>query len=53
MPESALANRPTLIALIILAQIVVTLVFVGFFSRRQKPAYMRDGLRDRCGGGSP
>lgn len=42
-PESALANRPTLIALIILAQIVVTLVFVGFFSRRPEPAYIREG----------
>lgn len=39
-PEAALANRPTLIALTILAQIVVTLFLVGFFSRRPEPVYI-------------
>ena len=39
-PESLLADRPTLIALVILAQIAVTLFLVGFFSRRPAPPYL-------------
>jgi membrane-bound metal-dependent hydrolase YbcI (DUF457 family) len=41
-PESLFANRPTLIALVILVQIAVTLFLVGFFSRRPAPAYLDD-----------
>ena len=37
-PESLLANRPTAIVLVILAQIVVTLVLVGRYSGRPVPA---------------
>ena len=36
-PESLLANRPTGIVLVIFAQIVVTLVLVGFYSSRPPP----------------
>lgn len=41
--EAMLANRPVVIALVILVQIAVTLVLVGFFSRRPMPAYLRNG----------
>ena len=34
-PEELLANRPTIVVLVILAQIVVTLFLVGFFSLRR------------------
>jgi hypothetical protein len=37
-PEALLANRPTLTAGLILAQIVVTLVLVGLYSRRSRPS---------------
>jgi len=37
-PESLLANRPTAIVLVILAQIVVTLVLVGWFAGRAAAA---------------
>jgi len=36
-PESLLANRPTAIVLVILAQIIVTLVLVGVYSLRPPP----------------
>lgn len=39
-PEALLANRPTLTTGLILAQIVVTLVLVGIYSRRPKPSYL-------------
>jgi hypothetical protein len=39
-PETLLANRPTLIVGIILLQIVVTLVLVGWFSQRPRPPYV-------------
>lgn len=39
-PESVLANRPTLIVLVILMQIAVTLFLVGFFSQRPAPGYL-------------
>jgi hypothetical protein len=40
--EAMLANRPTLIALVILAQIAITLFLVGYFSRHPTPAYVTD-----------
>lgn len=39
-PESLLANHPTAIVLVILAQIIVTLVLVGFYSLRPPPRDM-------------
>lgn len=39
-PESLLANRPTAIVLVTFAQIVMTLVFVGYFSSRPEPSYV-------------
>jgi hypothetical protein len=42
-PESLLANRPTAIVLFILAQIVVTLFLVGFYSTRPLPHYLEAG----------
>ncbi len=37
-PESLLANRPTAIVLVILAQILVSLVLVGRYSGRPSPS---------------
>jgi len=39
-PESLLANRPTVIVLLIFAQIVVTLFLIGFYSLRPPPPYV-------------
>jgi len=36
-----LADRPMLTAGLILAQIVITLVLVGIYSRRPKPPYLQ------------
>ena len=41
-PESLLANRPTLIVLVILVQIVVTLFLVGWYGTRPLPQYLSD-----------
>lgn len=41
--ESMLANRPTIIVLVILAQIAITLFLVGWFSVRPLPAMVREG----------
>lgn len=40
--ETMLANRPTLISVVILVQIAITLFLVGFFSRHPTPAYLSD-----------
>lgn len=39
-PESLLANQPTLIVGVILLQIVVTLLWVGWYSEHPKPAWL-------------
>jgi hypothetical protein len=39
-PEELLANHPTLIVGVILVQIVVTLLLVGWFSQHPAPAYV-------------
>ena len=41
--EAMLANRPVLIAWVILVQIAVTLFLVGYYSRRPMPADLRGG----------
>ena len=41
-PESLLAHRPKTIVLVIFAQIVVTLVLVGYYSLRPLPRYLKN-----------
>lgn len=42
-PEEFLANHPALIVGVILLQIVVTLLLVGWYSQHPKPAWLRSG----------
>lgn len=42
-PEGLLANRPTLLVGVILLQIVITLLLVGWYSQRPRPAWLTPG----------
>jgi len=43
-PEQLLANHPTAVVLVVLAQIVVTLVLVGIFARRSRRSGRPDSM---------